>query len=94
MPTTQTRLPLSSKPWAQLAEWKTLPRKSANPGKSGMDGSLSGPVAQTSTGAAYSSPSTVRMCQRSASASQRASATEQPKRRWPPISKRSTHWRM
>ena len=47
MPTTQTRLPLRSKPWAHLAEWKTLPRKSPSPGNSGMEGSLNEPVAHT-----------------------------------------------
>ena len=94
MPTTHTRLPVRSKPCSQRAEWKTLPRKSARPGKSGMDGSLSDPVAHTSTGAPYSSPPVVRTSQRAAASSQRASSTVRSKRRYPPTSKRSTQSRM
>ena len=59
-----------------------------------MEGSLSEPVAHTSTGAAYSSPPVVRMTQREVASSQRASSTARPKRRNAPTSKRSTHWRM
>ena len=64
MPTTHTRLPVRSKPCSQRAEWKTFPRKSTSPGKSGMDGSLREPVAHTKTGAQYSSPTAVRTTQR------------------------------
>ena len=44
-----------------------------------MEGSLSDPVAQTSTGAVYSSPPTVRTTQRAALSSQRASSTGRSK---------------
>ena len=59
-----------------------------------MDGSLSDPVAHTSTGATYSSPPLVRTTQLVAASSQRASDTGRLKCSDPPMSKRSTHWRM
>ena len=59
-----------------------------------MDGSLSDPVAHTSTGALYSSPEVVCTTQRAEGSSHRASATVRPKRKWPPTSKRSTQARM
>ena len=59
-----------------------------------MEGSLSEPVAHTSTGAPYSSPPVVRTTQRALASSQRASSTARPKRRCSPTSKRSTHPRM
>src|SRR5215813_5569576 len=82
VPTTATRLPSRRAPWSQRAEWKTSPGKVASPGMSGRRGSESGPAAEMTT-SAVRSPWPVRSRQRAGPASQRASVTSAPNRRWP-----------
>ena len=77
VPTTQTLLLRRSKPCSHRAEWKTLPRNWSKPGKSGMPGSLSDPVAQTRWGALNSAPA-ARTVQVLVASSQRASETGCP----------------
>lgn len=75
MPIIATRLPVRSASWSQRAEWKTLPGKSASPGMSGVFGSESGPVAETTTSATTVVPLALSMTQFSASLSQRIIVT-------------------
>lgn len=64
--------------WSQRAEWKVVPAKVSRPGMSGSLGSLSVPVAVTST-LAVSSPRLVRTRQRCASGSQLAPSSSVPR---------------
>src|SRR5919107_1259812 len=49
VPTEATRWPARSTEWSQRAEWNAGPANLSSPGKSGIFGSTSGPVALTST---------------------------------------------
>ena len=79
VPTMATRLPPSGTPWSQRAEWKTLPGNVSRPGMSGILGSDSGPVAETTT-SAVSSACAVSISQCSSSSSQRMLRTSWSKR--------------
>lgn len=79
VPTMATRLPRRSKSWSQRAEWKTLPGKESSPGMSGILGSDSGPVAET-TRSADRFPALVSMSQHSRSPFQVIRFTSESKR--------------
>ena len=79
VPTLATRSPVRSWSWSQRAEWKTLPSKRSIPGRSGMLGSVSGPIPAIST-RALTGPSEVSTVQRPASSSHAASVTVVPSR--------------
>ena len=71
-----TRLPRRSTEWSQRAEWNAGPAKDESPGKSGILGSTSGPVPETST-RARTWPRDVSRTQRRASTSHEALVTSQ-----------------
>ncbi|MDQ0831539.1 hypothetical protein QF032_003383 [Streptomyces achromogenes] len=80
VPTIATRCPARSASWSQRAEWKTLPGKESRPGISGIFGSDSGPVADTTT-SANQRPALVSTSQRSSRASQVIRSTSESSRR-------------
>jgi hypothetical protein len=92
VPITATSRPVRSWSWSHLAEWNAVPRNDGRPGTSGIDGSLSGPVAATNTSAVYS-PCEVSMCQRRCASSHRAARTSWSKRRCGSTPKRTAHRR-
>ncbi len=79
VPIMATRLSRRSYSWSQRAEWNTLPGKESRPGMSGILGSDSGPVAETTT-SAVRSPLLVSIAQRSRSTSHVISSTSESKR--------------
>jgi hypothetical protein len=79
VPTAATRLPARSTEWSQRAEWNTGPSKSESPGRTGIRGSVSGPIAGIST-RARTSPRDVAISQRPPASSHQASRTSWPKR--------------
>lgn len=79
VPIIATRLPRRSAPWSHCAEWKTSPENESSPGMSGIFGSESGPVAETTT-SAVSVPRVVSISQRSSPESQRIIRTSWSRR--------------
>jgi hypothetical protein len=76
VPITATRRSVRSWSWFQSAVWKVVPANVSSPGSAGIDGSLSGPGAATTT-SAVNSPRSVVTRQRSCPSSQVARVTAQ-----------------
>ena len=74
VPTTATLRPAKSCEWSHLAVWKATPWKSSIPGSEGIEGSLRGPGAPTST-CAENEPFDVSICHTLASSSHSAVRT-------------------
>ena len=77
---TATRLPERPQDRSHCAEWKAAPANWSAPGISGIEGTCSAPMPDTTARAVYTSPAAVVTCQRPVVSSHSMPSTGHPNR--------------